>query len=106
MLASWRFARNTLSGRRGRSVLLIAATAIACALVVAVSCCTGSAQGAMDGILKTILGPSDVRIIHQFGSRFDDSLLEESRGWPVACSTPGQPRDSSSSESSKRLPNW
>ena len=82
MLASWRFARNTLSGRHGRSVLLIAATAIACALVVAVSCCTGSAQGAMDGILKTILGPSDVRIIHQFGSRFDDSLLEESRGWP------------------------
>ncbi len=82
MLASWRFARNTLSGRRGRSALLIAATAIACSLVVAVSCCTGSAQGAMDHVLKTILGPSDVRIIHQFQGRFEDSLLDEARTWP------------------------
>jgi len=81
MLASWRFARNTLAGRRGRSALLIAATAIACSLVVAVSCCTGSAQKAMDATLKTILGPSDVRIIHQFAYRFDESLLDEVRQW-------------------------
>ncbi|HWB19625.1 MAG TPA: hypothetical protein VG711_04935, partial [Phycisphaerales bacterium] len=82
MLPSWRFALNSLTGKPGRTVLMVIAVAIACSLVVAVSCAIASVQASMELGLFKILGAADARIIHQGNGRFDESLLDTARAWP------------------------
>jgi len=82
MLPSWQLALNFLSGRPGRTALILSAVASAAALVVAISCAISTLQGAMEHGLRRALGGADARVIHQFNGRFNESLLEEMQQWP------------------------
>lgn len=82
MPPSWQLGINSLSARRGRTALLIAAVALASSLVVAISTCVESVQRSMEQQLLETLGAADARIIHLFQGRFDASLLVEVRSWP------------------------
>lgn len=82
MLPSWQLALNFLSGKRGRTALILAAVSLSAALVVAVSCAISTLQVSMERGLVRVLGAADARVIHQFNGRFNESLLEEVRQWP------------------------
>ncbi|HRP64421.1 MAG TPA: ABC transporter permease, partial [Phycisphaerales bacterium] len=82
MLPSLHLALNNLSGKRGRTALIIGAVALASALIVAVSCAINTVQASMEIGLVRILGRADARIIHQFSGRFDEDVLERVRTWP------------------------
>ncbi|HMN96388.1 MAG TPA: ABC transporter permease [Phycisphaerales bacterium] len=82
MQASWHIARSALSGRRGRSVLLAIAVALASCMVVAVACAVGSLRRSVEWRLDRLIGAVDARIIDENGNRFDADLLEEVAGWP------------------------
>lgn len=82
MLPSWQLARNNLSGRPWRTVLMVGAVAISAALVVAVSSAITTVQASMEMGLTRILGAAQARVVHPFTSRFDESVLEEVRAWP------------------------
>src|SRR5438477_3368864 len=81
MPPSWQLAFNSLAGRRGRTVLMIGAVALAASLVVAVSCAIGSVQASIEQGITKILGRADARIIHQFNGRFDEKWLDTARSW-------------------------
>jgi len=81
MPPSLRLALNALTGRRWRTILLIAAVGVAAALVVAVSTTSQSVQASLDDRLGQFLGSADVRIIHQGNGRFEEAWLERARGW-------------------------
>ncbi|MHC5024543.1 MAG: FtsX-like permease family protein [Planctomycetota bacterium] len=82
MHSSWRLARSSLAGKRGRTALIIGAVALAASLVAAVSCTIQSIQASLEVGLSRIIGAAEARIIHQFHGRFDSALLEEVRSWP------------------------
>lgn len=82
MLPSLGLALNFLSGKRGRTGLILAAISLAAALVVSVSCAISTVQGAMEKGLVRVLGAADARVIHQFNGRFDEELVEQARRWP------------------------
>ena len=79
MLPSLRLALNTLTGKRGRTILLIGAVTIAASLVVAVGCTVSSVQGMMEQSLTRFLGKADARIIHSGRGRFDQSIVVHGR---------------------------
>lgn len=82
MLPSWQLALNFLSGKRGRTALILAAVSLAAALVVAVSCAISTVQASMESGLVRVLGAADVRVIHQFNGRFNEDMIEQVRNWP------------------------
>lgn len=82
MLSSWPIARSSVAGRRGRTLLLVAAVALASSLVTAVSCTIGSVQRTVADYIRQVLGATDARIVHEFGVRFDDGIVERVRQWP------------------------
>lgn len=81
-LPSWRLALNFLSGKRGRTALILAAISMSASLVVAVSCAISTVQASMELGLVRVLGSADARIIHQFNGRFSAKLLEQVHQWP------------------------
>ncbi len=94
MLPSWRLARTSLAGKPGRLALMIGAVALACALVVAVSCAVASVQASLEQGITHFLGAADARLIHQFNGRFDSALLEKVRSWPEVNRATGRLFDS------------
>ncbi len=80
--ASWPFARQSLAGRRGRTILLVVAVMVASALVVATSCGLASVERSVEVGLANALGATDARVVHRYAQPFDASLLEEIRGLP------------------------
>ncbi len=82
MQPSWQLALNFLSGKRGRTALILAAVSLSAALVVAVSCAISTLQVSMERGLVRVLGAADARVIHQFNGRFRESLLDEVNDWP------------------------
>jgi putative ABC transport system permease protein len=82
MLPSFSLALGNLTAKRGRTTLMIGAVALAASLIVAMSCAMKSVQQSMEFGLERILGAADARIIHQFGGRFDEAILEEVLTWP------------------------
>jgi putative ABC transport system permease protein len=82
MWPSFSLALNNLTAKRGRTMLMIGAIAIAASLIVAMSCAIKSVQQSMEFGLERILGAADARIIHQFGGRFDENILGQVRNWP------------------------
>ncbi|UCD75434.1 MAG: ABC transporter permease [Phycisphaerales bacterium] len=81
MRASWRLALNNLAGKRGRTVLILGAAIVACSLIVAMSSAIATVQASMEWGFSRFLGSADVRIVHQFNGRFDETLLEIVRNW-------------------------
>jgi putative ABC transport system permease protein len=89
MRPAWRLAINSLSARRNRSLLLIAAVMLSAALIAAVSCAMASLTRAVQGRLDETVGRSDLRIRPVGGGEMPASVLEQVRAWPeVAVAVP------------------
>lgn len=90
MLPSWSLALNNLLAKRGRTMLMIGAIAMSVSLIVAMSCAIKSVQQSMELGLERILGAADARVIHQFGGRFDEEILDRVRQWPQVTHAAGR----------------
>ncbi len=62
MRPAWRLAINSLSARRNRTLLLMAAVALSAALIAAVSCAMASVSSAVHVRMDQTVGKSDLRI--------------------------------------------
>jgi putative ABC transport system permease protein len=80
--ASWPFARQSLAGRRARTILLVLAVALGSALVVATSCSLASVEASVEYGVSRALGRTDARIIDRYGQNFDDDVLARIRDTP------------------------
>lgn len=83
-------ARNALSGRPGRTALLLGATTLAAALVAAVACAIASARNTVSSGFARFLGAADARVVHPSGGRFDESVLEQVRDLPGVVAVTGR----------------
>jgi len=90
ILPSWQLARNSLTGRRKRTILLVTAIGLAATLLTAVSCAIASAQASLEDGVKQLLGAADARITHPASARFSRDVLEEVRGWPEVTASAGR----------------
>ena len=82
MRPSWHIARHALSGRRSRTILLVAAVTLAAALVTAVSTGMRTVQATVEYRISRSIGEVDARIIHRYGSPFEAGIADEVRTWP------------------------
>jgi len=82
MPAAWRLATNNLSGRRNRSLLLIAAVTLSASLIAAVACAMASLDRALLERAKATLGAADLRVQHVGGAPIDPGVVELVRRWP------------------------
>lgn len=82
MPAAWRLATNNLSGRRNRSLLLIAAVTLSASLIAAVACAMASLDRALLERAKATLGAADLRVRHVGGAPIDPGVVELVRRWP------------------------
>lgn len=90
MRATWQLAVNSLAGRRGRTALLVAATALATMLSVVVTCAVNTLQHSYAESMAHIAGASDVRVRHRAMQLFDESILAKVRNWPEVEFTAGR----------------
>ncbi len=82
MRALWHLAINDLAGRRGRTVLLVVAVALAMVLTVGVAAAVGTLTGSVQHVVGRVVGLVDLHVRHQFTGRVPQSLLDEVRSWP------------------------
>lgn len=83
MRAAWRLAINSLSGRKGRTVLLAGAVALSAALVVTVACAMATVRKAMNQHLDATVGAADLCLKPAgSGSTMPADWLDKVRGWP------------------------
>jgi putative ABC transport system permease protein len=83
MLPAWRLAINSLSARRNRTLLLVAAVTLSAALIAAVSCAMASLTAAVSHRLDETVGRSDLRIKPAgSGGTMPAAVLERIREWP------------------------
>jgi len=82
MRAAWRIAISSLSGRRSRTLLLMAAVALSAGLIVAVACAMASLNLAVGDRIKAVVGSADVRLRHVNHVSFDAAVAEQARKWP------------------------
>jgi putative ABC transport system permease protein len=82
MLAAWRLATNSLSGRLSRSLLLIAAVALSAALITAVACAMASLNKAVEMRIASTVGAADLRVRHVGTNSFSSSVVDTVRAWP------------------------
>lgn len=80
--ASWPFARQSLAGRRGRTLLLAIAVLVASALVVATSCGLASVERSVELGLVRALGATDARVVDRYGNQFPISVAARVAGLP------------------------
>ncbi|MGE0303751.1 MAG: FtsX-like permease family protein [Phycisphaerales bacterium] len=83
-----------MSGRRSRTLLLIAAVALSSALIAAVACAMASLDRAILQRAKLILGSADVRIHHPSGATFPASVVDTASQWPEVQTVVPRMRDS------------
>jgi putative ABC transport system permease protein len=82
MRPAWRLATNSLSARRNRTLLLVAAVALSAALIATVSCAMASLTRAIEGRMDETIGRSDVRVRPSGGGTMPQSVLDRAREWP------------------------
>ena len=82
MRPAWRLATNSLSARRSRSLLLIAAVAMSAALITAVSCAMASVQAGVRQRVAMTVGAGDLRVQRVGRDVFDAALLKQVEAWP------------------------
>ncbi len=90
MRALWPLARRSLLGRRGRTLLLICAVALAASLVVAVTSGVRTAQSNLEAAIVRAMGATDARIVHRYAQPFDAALEQEVRRWPGVARVAGR----------------
>lgn len=81
MRPAWRLATNSLSARRSRSLLLIAAVALSAALIVSVCCATATIHGAINHQLATTVGAADARVKPASGATLEAAVLGRVEAW-------------------------
>jgi len=81
MRVVWHLAISSLSGRRGRTILLVLAVTMATALSVAVSTAIGITGQQMQAESAQLAGLADISIHHVNRRGMDFSLLEKARSW-------------------------
>ncbi len=82
MKPSWHIAQHVLFGHKVRTALLVVAVALASALVAAVATGMRTVQASIEHRISRAIGAVDARVVHQYGSPFDASLVETVRTWP------------------------
>ena len=82
MRASWCIARHTLGGRKGRTILLIAAVMMGAALTASLSSGMRSLQASIEYRITKRIGNTDARIVHRYSGTFDGDLVDEVTTWP------------------------
>jgi putative ABC transport system permease protein len=82
MRAPWRLATSSLSGRRSRTVLLIATVALCSALIAAVACAMASVHAGVESRVAGTVGAADLRVEHVGRRAFDPRHLESIDAWP------------------------
>ncbi|MCW5763416.1 MAG: FtsX-like permease family protein [Phycisphaeraceae bacterium] len=83
MRAVWHLAIRTLSARRWRSAMLVAAVGLSAALIAAVSCALASAHAAVNAQINQSVGDADVRLTaSSSGTNFPSRYLDQVRAWP------------------------
>lgn len=80
--ASWPFARQSLAGRRGRTILLVVAVMLASALVVATSCGVATVERSVEDSVNRALGATDARVVHRYAAAFPADVIEKLRALP------------------------
>ncbi len=79
--AVWHLAIETLTGRRGRTALLVIAVALATVLTVAVAALIGTLRQSVSSSIGFVAGLSDVAIVHRFDGYVKYPTLETVREW-------------------------
>ncbi len=83
MRPAWRLATSSLSGRRSRTGLLIAAVALSAALVAAVATLMASVKGSVRLRMEKTVGVSDVTVRpSSTGGTFGEDIYELVSSWP------------------------
>ncbi len=83
MRPEWRLATSSLSGRRSRTALLVAAVALSAALVAAVASLMDSVNASVRLRVERTIGSADVAIqASGVGKTMPVSILEQARAWP------------------------
>ena len=82
MRASWCIARHTLGGRKGRTLLLIAAVMMGAALTASLSSGMRSLQASIEYRITKRIGNTDARVVHRYSGTFDGDLVDEVKTWP------------------------
>lgn len=82
MRPAWRLAINSLSGRRSRTLLLVAAVALSAALITAVSCAMASVHAGVRKRVLATVGAADLRVQRTGSDVFDAAILERIEAWP------------------------
>lgn len=82
MRPAWRLAINSLSGRRSRTLLLVAAVALSAALITAVSCAMASVHAGVRKRVLATVGAADLRVARTGSDVFDASILARIEAWP------------------------
>jgi len=91
MRPEWRLATNSLSARRSRTFLLIAAVALSAAMIAAVSCAMASITKAIGLQLDQTVGRAELRLKSAGrGGMMPASALETARGWSQTQSATGR----------------
>ncbi len=94
MRPAWRLATSSLSGRRRRTALLVAAVALSAALIAAVSCAMASINESVRMRLDAAVGRADLQVRPTgTGQTFDASLLGTVRSWPETKAAAGRLQD-------------
>ncbi len=89
MLALWRLSTSALAARRKRTVLIVAAVALATALITVVAVMMGSLNDGLRRQVAATLGNADLRVKHAAGAPFDPAVLARVEALPgVALAAP------------------
>jgi putative ABC transport system permease protein len=84
MRPAWRLGISSLSGRRSRTALLVAAVALSAALIAAVSCAMSSMHKGLAQRVQATVGASDVKISRVGKSPLGSELVRQVEAWPEA----------------------
>lgn len=90
MRPAWRLAINSLSGRRSRTLLLVAAVALSAALITAVSCAMASVHSGVRTRVLATVGAADLRVARTGSDVFDASILTRIEAWPEVALASGR----------------
>jgi len=78
----WLLAINNLAGRRGRTLLLVIAMALASVLAITGVGMVSTVTASVDYYVGRLLGRSDLQVVHRYGGQLPIELLAEVRSWP------------------------
>lgn len=84
MRPAWRLAINSLSGRRSRSMLLVASVALSSALIATVACAMASMHSGLKQRIDATVGAADLRVSRTGKDALTAEVVDKVRAWPEA----------------------